>query len=231
MRDDGESVHDGGFVHRLLTASSPRLAAAAMLIGYIVLALLDRSVYDWLGDRASRRGVDWREFMRVLGYLPLWAAAALAITLHDRPWTHRPLRRGRSWRGPALFIAAAGSGLAAEAVKVVIGRERPRVTDGAYAFRPFFERLDPPSLGLPSSHVAVAAGGALMMAMIWPRTWPVALAVIAACAWNRVADAGAHFASDAGAAAAVAYLIARITYRYLIAPRGVGAAHDPAPAT
>lgn len=216
-----------GAVHRALTNSRLRFTAAAILAGYLVMLLLDRPVHDWLAGHESARGVDWLEFLRVLGYLPLWVVVGVAVWLADRPSPLIPPRGSAAWRGPLIVMSAGASGLIAEVLKFVVGRERPRITGGTYGFRPLVERFDPPSLGFPSSHVAVACGGAIMLAMIWPRTWPVAAGIAVGCTWARISDGGAHFLTDAGGAAAIAYVVARFLHNTLFAPRATDAPERP----
>lgn len=199
--------------HRVHAALSGGRWRGVAFVWVAVLSLglvFDRVVYRAFDDVASKRGDDWYEAMRVLGFLPVWAMISLSVSLHAP---------NAIKRGVAVFIAPMAAGLAAEVIKVIVGRERPRNTGGSYVFRTIMERFESPSLGFPSSHVAVAAGGAFMLSMLWPRTWPVCLMLIVACTWSRVADGGAHFMSDAAGAAAIGYLAARITHKLLLAPR------------
>ena len=143
---------------------------------------------------------DWGRLLRVMGYLPLWFAAALALAMHDG--------RERGYRRALLLgLAPALTGLAGEMLKLLFRRERPGAHDGAYFLRPFSERTFSTSgLALPSSHAIVAFGGAAILSRLFPRAWPVWWALAWGCGLSRVA-AGAHFLSDIVVAAIAAWLI------------------------
>jgi membrane-associated phospholipid phosphatase len=117
-----------------------------------------------------------------------------------------PARRGHL---PRLLAATYGSGLAANALKVlVVARQRPSSADLAgdswstfvawfplfserFATEPFTRSFQ----SCPSAHSATAAGLTVALSVLHPggRWWFSFLA--AACLCQRV-DAGAHFASD-----------------------------------
>ena len=61
---------------------------------------------------------------------------------------------------------------------------------------------------MPSSHAAVAFGGAWMLAALYPRAAPIALALAAGCALTRVLE-GDHWLSDVVAAGALGWAVAR----------------------
>ncbi len=146
------------------------------------------------GDAAAH---DWHRLLRVCGFLPTWLAIGAALALVDRAW-----RRA----GP-LVLSAALSGLAAELLKLIVRRERPGAA-GEYSFRAFSDDpLSTAALGMPSSHAAVAFGGAWMLARLHPRLAPVPLLLAAGCGLTRVIDR-AHFFSDVIAAAGVAWMLA-----------------------
>ncbi len=193
-----------------MTAGRWRTVAFAWVAIFVFSLVLDRPIHNFFDGLASQREDDWYEAARALGFLPIWLMIALGVAIHAP---------GAIRRGAAVLIAPATAGLAAEILKVIVGRERPRFTGGSYVFRSIAERFDSPSLGFPSSHVAVAAGGAFMLAMLWPRTWPVSLIIILACTWSRVSEQGSHFVSDAAGAAAIGYLAARLAHKLLLAPR------------
>jgi membrane-associated phospholipid phosphatase len=93
----------------------------------------------------------------------------------------------------------------AELLKLLIRRERPNLHDGEYVYRSFGERLlDSHDLGFPSSHVAVAFGGAAALARIYPRAGLVGYALAIGCGLSRLL-AQAHFLSDVLAAAIVGW--------------------------
>lgn len=144
-------------------------------------------------------GEDWGRMLRVMGFLPLWFAAAIALRLEERP-----ARTRRPW---LIALTPAVAGLAGELLKLLLRRERPAVLDGRYSFRPFDERtLSSSGLALPSSHAIVAFGAAAILSRIFPRAWPVWWALAWGCALTRVA-AGAHFLSDVVVSAVVGWAI------------------------
>ncbi len=175
-------------------------------VALVVGTLLDRWAYDNV-RLASVLDEVWGRLLRVLGFLGTWFALALAVGLHDagvEPPLARPRRR--AW---LLFLAPAFAGLAAEVLKIVIRRERPALNDGAYGFRPWSERTwSGGGLAFPSSHTAVAFGGAAMLAVLFPRARWVGYVLAAGCALTGIL-AGAHFVSDTVLAAGLGWLTAQ----------------------
>lgn len=162
---------------------------------------------------------DWGRFLRIMGFLPVWFMAALALWLHERGIFASARRR-------ALLLAASPvlSGLTGEVLKVLLRRERPEAHDGAYFFRPFSDRpFSSGGLALPSSHAIVAFGAAAMLAYLFPRARWVWFALAAGCAITRVL-ARAHFLSDT----VVAALVAFATTAWLWRRFGRGAARSAA---
>ena len=142
-------------------------------------------------------GADWHRTLRIAGFLPVWMAIGGALALHQR----------RRDIGLSIVLSAGLSGLLAEIGKLLIRRGRPQELPG-YIFHPFPEDLSTAGLGLPSSHTAVAFGGAFLLAKHYPRTAPVVLLWAGGCGLTRMLD-GAHFLSDVVVAAGVAWLVAR----------------------
>lgn len=169
-------------------------------MGYLLFALLDRPVFLAFVARVYREN-DWARMFRIAGFLPTWLVVAAAMALVDRG-------SGRAWRRAwPLVLGAAGSGLAAEVLKRLIGRERPIAHFGEYFYKPFLHGfVDDKNLGIPSSHVAVAFGAAFMLIWMYPRLWPAALGAAVGCAVQRMA-AGAHFMTDTYAAVVIAYAV------------------------
>lgn len=179
------------------------------LVVFAAASLLDswsyeRLVYMRVHDR------DWGRMFRIFGYLPLWALLAVALVLHDRAAVV-----AASWRRGGLLLAAAAlGGLTAEVLKLILRRERPRLTGGSYEFRPFTQ--DPFStggLGLPSSHTLVAFAGATMLAKLFPRAAPVWYLFAVGCAVTRMLSQ-AHFLSDVVLAAFVGFALSVVLWRW-----------------
>ncbi len=177
-------------------------------VTFAVASLLDRWAYEHLADmRVYER--DWGRLLRIIGYLPLWVLAAAALVLHDGG-----VAASARWRrGGLLLGSAALGGLAAEVLKLLLRRERPRVTGGDYVFRPFTQDpLHSGGLGLPSSHTLVAFAGAAMLARLFPRAAPVWYLVAVGCALTRVMSQS-HFLSDTVLAAFVGFAVAALLWR------------------
>ena len=177
------------------------IAAAALVAAH----LLDSIFYHYFSypDIYSH---DWGRALRVLGFLPLWWTAALALWLHDRA------TRG-AWRAQLLAASPTLSGIAGEVLKLLLRRDRPSAHDGHYVFRSFADRpFHSGGLSLPSSHAIVAFGAAFILARLFPRARWVFYAAAAGCALSRVA-AGAHFLSDVTFAAIAAWTVAWLLWR------------------
>ncbi len=185
----------------LWSAGLRLLVIALLAIG--LAHLLDGLMYDHFRVE-DIYAEDWGRLLRVIGFLPLWLVAAVALWLHQR---HAPTR------GPLLLaLAPALSGLAGELFKLLLRRERPGPHDGLYSFRPFEQDLLSTSgLALPSSHAVVAFGGAAILSRLFPRAWPVWWGLAWGCALSRVA-AGAHFFSDVVASAILGWLVATLSW-------------------
>ena len=177
-----------------------------VLIGAIVAAhLLDSFFYNYFNDPGIY-GHDWGRALRVLGFLPVWLAVALAIWLHERPTRS-------SLHALLLISSTVASGLAGEILKLLLRRERPAAHAGHYVFRSFADRpFYSGGLSLPSSHAVVAFGAAFMLGHLYPRARWVFWLAAAGCALSRVA-ARAHFLSDVTVSAVVSWLIAAWLWR------------------
>lgn len=192
-------------------SARPRWARLAILwILAIALAhVLDHWAWQWfsVGKDVERR--DWWQFLRAVGYLPLWVALALAIDFGRTSLSPRP----RNLPGLAALLSAALAGAVAEGLKFVIGRGRPTDT-GEYIWHGLFAPLEVGNRGIPSSHAAVAFGGMFALSAAFPRATPVLVLLAAGCAASRVLS-GAHFLSDVVAGAALgsasAYVFRRLS--------------------
>lgn len=200
-------------------------AAAALGAGAILVAhLLDGAVWESLRDpRVNDR--DWGRLLRSMGYLPLWIVAAIAVLLHgagseaapdggtSRITTARLARR----RALLLLLGPAVSGLVAETVKLLVRRLRPDPGQFAYVFRAFGDdTFSTRNLGMPSSHVMVAFGGAFALAYLYPRTRWVWFVLAAGCAATRVLALG-HFLSDTVVAVVLSWMVVSVMHARLLA--------------
>jgi len=203
-------------------------AAALALAGLLAASLLDRAAYGALTWPPGRRGVgeleDWYQMLRTAGYLPAWLVVGAAIVLLGRGGGND---RAVAGRAAAVVLSALTAGIAAEIVKLLVGRERPEVSgvEGAwqgYVFRaPLRGFADASNLGFPSSHAATAFGGALALAAAYPPLRWLAFAFACGCGLTRVLS-GAHFASDVYGGAALGWAASRWWWRGLSGRWGWG---------
>ena len=180
------------------------LAVAILLIVLAAASypLWDRPVADW----AFHRSLAWQRTARHLSSLGegvYWLVLVFVIGLAAA------LRRKHAvtlWAAKSV-VAIAGAGLAANALKLVFGRARPRaLDDGVWGFH-FFEQ-GYRFASFPSGHAAIAAAVAASLCLARPAAWPVAVVLWLALAGGRVLT-GSHFVGDvlAGGAIGVAILV------------------------
>lgn len=180
--------------------------------------LLDRWAYSSLTVKNLRQN-DWYRMFRVVGFLPVWAivAAALFLIGSARPRAARLMLAAR--RTLLLFVPVLLSSGLAEGLKLVLRRERPYLTGGAYVFRSWQDGpLESAGLGLPSSHTAVAFAAAWALCLLYPQAAPVWLMLAIGCAVSRLLM-GAHFLSDVVLSAVVSYAVVRLIWQWC--PRSV----------
>lgn len=182
---------------RFLAIAAFMIAGAHLLDGWFYAHFVATDVYEH----------DWGRLLRVMGYLPTWVVAALALVLIDWPARTATSIRPALRRGLLMIFAVAAGGIAAEVLKLLFRRERPRAHEGEYFFRAFSDRpFHSGGLALPSSHALVAFAAAAMLARLFPRAAPVWYALALGCGLTRVA-ARAHFVSDIAVAALAAWLV------------------------
>ena len=145
------------------------------------------------------------------GWLTVFAIASAALYWGGSVPRLRPFeRRLRAWSPiPAfLFAAIAASGIAADLLKVVCGRARPKLLFGAdfYGFTWFGWNAD--HWSFPSGHATTIVALSTALWCLWPKHVLLYLLVGATVAASRVV-VGAHFLGDAIAGAWLAVLITR----------------------
>ena len=119
----------------------------------------------------------------------------------------------RRYALPRVLLCAYGSGMAANAVKLLLTRTRPRhfEFDGGVmtTFVEWFPQLtiSPVHQGFPSAHTATAVGFAVGLAALYPRG-RILFGVLAAVVACQRIQSGAHFLSDTLCGVAVGWLIA-----------------------
>lgn len=190
------------------------LAAAALMV--VIGHALDGYAYrEWVWSAPADR--DWGRLLRVLGFAPTWGVVALGFWLEGRGRSSRDRPDPAVVTAQALVFAVVLGGIASEAAKLLIRRERPADAGGLYQFRAF--DVDPFStsrLGLPSGHTTVAFAGAGALAARYPRAAPLLFAVAAGCGLTRV-FAQAHFLSDVVVGALGGGTIGRLVARRVAA--------------
>jgi membrane-associated phospholipid phosphatase len=118
--------------------------------------------------------------------------------------------------GPAGRVLAAlvAAGIANGALKVAVGRGRPREEGGSFVFRPL--RMENAWQSFPSGHTATAFAMATAISMEADREWVTAATFTAAgvVAWSRSHE-DRHWASDVAAGALIGTVVAHHTMRRL----------------
>lgn len=216
--------------------ATPRAGWTALGITVLATALtlvVDKAVFDIL-HAPDVYDTDLGKLFRIMGFAGTWVALAAALRLQQGSGATR-----RAW---LLFWSPMLAGALAEVLKIAARRERPAIHDGLYGFRPWDERTwSGAGLAFPSSHAAVAFGGAAMLARLFPRARWVGYVLAAGCAATRVA-ARAHFVSDVVFAAGLGWLVSWALWRkwapratavllvvgLAVAPRGLEAQQAPA---
>ncbi|HXQ28177.1 MAG TPA: phosphatase PAP2 family protein [Gemmatimonadales bacterium] len=184
----------------------------ALAAAFVLAQLTDHWIYVHCSYPAVYdRG--WARLLRVVGYAPTWAIAALALTLRDWGTPSRASIGQAARRGLVLFMSVSISGLLAEALKLLFRRERPALTGGAHVFRAWSDQpFSSAQLGLPSSEGAVAFAAGAALARLFPEASVVWYGLAIGCGLTRVA-AGAHFMSDVVLAGVVGYVTSAWIWR------------------
>lgn len=186
------------------------VALGITLVATSVAMLIDRTTYLWL-HAPTIYDKDLGRLLRVMGFGGTWVLLALAVGLQEGSSpSRRAAARRRAW---LLFWSPTLAGALAEILKLAIRRQRPALNDGFYGFRPWDERTwNGAGLAFPSSHTAVAFGGAAMLARLFPRARWVGYSLAVGCAASRVLHR-AHFVSDVVFAAGLGWLVGWFLWR------------------
>lgn len=143
---------------------------------------------------------------------------------------------GNLRRMPRLLVMAIGAGMAADGLKLLVGRWRPITShfdpaDMSSTFVGWLPMFDLPSAeqSFPSAHTATAVGLAVALAWIYPRARMFFLAGAFLVGLQRVAY-GSHFVSDVCVGAAIGWFVAKGTlysphlgrlFRWIETPRDI----------
>ena len=203
-----------GSVLRWQTRARVRAITLGSILVVLLLHLVDRAAFfHFYLPRFREPGFflpDWYQVLRQTGNMLTWLLVGLMLWGVDAARIGRALCFPALRRGWLLVLAAAGAGLIAELLKLVIARERPMISGGleyqghVYHWPIIEPLLGQGNLGFPSSHAAVAFGAAIALARLVPGTWPVMIFLALGCAWTRLLM-GAHFLTDVVAGAAIAW--------------------------
>ena len=187
-----------------------RLLLAALLL--LVLAALfyllwDRAIADW-AFHLPRSWANTARRLSALGEGVYWIVVVFAIGVTG------VVRKKEAVAAWALETAVgiAGAGIAANVLKVVAGRARPRALDeDVWGFH-FFE-LGYRFNSFPSGHAAIAGAVAASICLALPAAWPAAALLWLLLAGGRVLT-GSHFVSDVLAGGAVGIAVAVAVSRW-----------------
>lgn len=179
-------------------------ALAVTIAATAVAMLVDGTVFEFL-HAPTVYDKDLGRLLRIMGFAGTWLALALAVGLDQGSAARRC--------GWLLFWSPTLAGALAELLKIVVRRERPALNAGAYGFREWGERtFSGAGLAFPSSHTAVAFGGAFMLGRLFPRARWIGYLLAAGCGVTRVL-ARAHFVSDVVFAAGLGWLVSWALWR------------------
>jgi membrane-associated phospholipid phosphatase len=172
------------------------------LAGHIFLSHLDRAVHDLMQNAEPHVFMFFRAMTEfgnskwtlvptgVLGIL-LYFAGKYGFS------GHRPAALS-NWLASAfffIFTSVTLSGIAANVIKVIVGRGRPKLLDqtGLTGFQPF--TLDATFHSFPSGHTNTAFALAIAISFLIPRWRGGLLALASVVGFSRIA-VNAHFLSD-----------------------------------
>ena len=133
--------------------------------------------------------------------------AAILIVLFVVDFSHR-------WAIPRVILAVVSAGLAANGIKLLVGRLRPYAADLTAEFTDSFTSVLPLfSVGSterssPSAHTTVAVAFAIGLGWLYPRGRYIFLTLAALAAAQRIAGS-AHFLSDVFWGGSLGYFLGR----------------------
>jgi len=199
------------------------------VLGLILTNLLDNAIFHvvYVGPDKDHfiESKAWYQILRQTGDVRTWLIVALAIFAHAF-WRAFGGNSPRIRIGGILTIALAPivTGLVAEILRAVIGRERPLSISGdsagefqGHVWRGAFAGIyhngqwfDSSNLGLPSSHAAVAMAGAIATARAFPGSGFVLVPIALGCGITRMLS-GRHFSSDVFLGIIVGWAIGSLT--------------------
>ena len=168
---------------------------------------IDRPVADYF--LTIRGGIVYGFFkaLTVLGESQWYLAGGLLV------WAFYRKRSARTSQGGLfLFTSVATSGIAANILKALLGRARPRLyfNENLYGFDPF--HIEYAWLSFPSGHAATALGATTVLALLFPRFKLPFLVAGLAVATSRIVLTE-HYVGDVIAGSLLGALVTTLLYR------------------
>jgi membrane-associated phospholipid phosphatase len=190
------------------------LASIAVLLAELII-LVDRPLAHYCKQHANAIH-DAIAAVSTLGEGAWYLVPSLLVFMIARFIVRRPAIAAR---GLFVFLGVALAGLAADILKILVGRSRPWALfrEGAYDFWPL--QLNADYQSFPSGHAACVAAAALTLAVIAPRYRVQLLLAALLVALTRVVIV-AHYLSDVVAGATLAWLVV-VTVQRAFARHGV----------
>ncbi|MBR9971821.1 phosphatase PAP2 family protein [Magnetospirillum sulfuroxidans] len=208
--------------HAARVSARPLTWGSVYVVGFCLLAMLalDRPVAGFFKSHISGEIEGFFKTVTRLGEAQLYLipAGLLFLGLMLAGWRAASVQRRAFWRRRAaapgfLFLTMAVSGLTSNAIKISLGRMRPRYwfEQGLYGFEPFNTHWGMNSFPSGHSQAAFAAMTALMV--IFPRHAALWLTVAVLVAFSRVATT-VHWLSDALAGSWLAICVTVLLARW-----------------
>ncbi len=187
-----------------------------LLLGALVTAVVVAALMTWVDvplalTLENYRDTWWMHFFNTItnfasGFIWYPVAVIGLITAYVRHKKRLPnptafTREARAW--VFMIVTMASSGTFVNAVKLAVGRERPRLLfrDGTTGFHPF--GLDLADCSFPSGHTQSIWTAMLALSFIYPPLRPVFLLVAVMISASRIIIS-AHYAGDVAAGLYVA---------------------------
>jgi undecaprenyl-diphosphatase len=181
-----------------------------LLLGHLFLSHLDRVVHDLMQAIEPQVLLFFRALTEIgdskWTLVPTGTLGLLLFFSGRYGFSGRRLAALSAWLASAfffIFVSIALSGIAANVIKIVVGRGRPKLLDqtGLTGFDPF--TLSGTFHSFPSGHTNTAFALAIAVSMLIPRWRGGVLAIATAVGVSRIA-VGAHFLTDVIGGAALA---------------------------
>lgn len=202
------------------------LTVYAVVVATLGYGVLDRPLAFWFKAHVTGEFEGFLKTVTHLGLAGLWLVpSGLLWVVLMLAWRAAPLveiraRLGRvAWVPAFIFLSVAVSGLINTAIKIGIGRLRPRALfeDNVYGFLPLTHGYI--SNSFPSGHSQAAFAAMTAMMLVFPRYDALFLTVAVLVAASRVLTT-VHFLSDAVTGAWLGVVVTVLLYR-LLAWRGI----------